>query len=310
MGKKWKTIEEIREFIESNSDCKLITKERTFIKNEKYKLLCHCGNEFNVRMSAFRNGQKQCPSCGARIRNDATRLTIEQVREYVRENSECELISDVYDNANKKIKFRCFCGNEFEKTFASFKESPRKLCKECYYKSASDSYSLTIEEASDIVGKFSSSKVLDVYKYDNKNYVKLKCECGSIYNVRLSWIKQGGSKRCKKCTGVISALEYEAMRVLDNMNIKYENEKMFDDLKHKTKLRIDLYLCDLNIAIELDGRQHYEPIKFFGGEKTFERIKLRDHIKDKYCKENNIKLIRIRYDEINNIEKILKKALL
>ena len=47
-------------------------------------------------------------------------------------------------------------------------------------------------------------------------------------------------------------------------------------------------------------------------ERAFNRFvegKIRDTIKTIYCKENNIKLIRIPYTEYDNIEKILEKEL-
>lgn len=62
--------------------------------------------------------------------------------------------------------------------------------------------------------------------------------------------------------------------------------------------------------IETDGKQHYEPIKWFGGEKSFEVSQLRDKIKDKYCKTHNIPLLRLPYylnkEEMKNeIEKVI-----
>ena len=53
--------------------------------------------------------------------------------------------------------------------------------------------------------------------------------------------------------------------------------------------------------------QHYEIVEWFGGFDGFVDRKIRDTVKDIYCKENNIKLIRIPYWEMNNIEKILDK---
>ena len=42
----------------------------------------------------------------------------------------------------------------------------------------------------------------------------------------------------------------------------------------------------------------------WGGEKDFITRQKRDNIKNEYCKNNNINLIRIRYDE--NIEEKIK----
>ena len=51
------------------------------------------------------------------------------------------------------------------------------------------------------------------------------------------------------------------------------------------------------MCIEYQGIQHYTPIDFFGGENSFIELKNRDKIKRNFCKENNITLIEIKYDE-------------
>ena len=47
--------------------------------------------------------------------------------------------------------------------------------------------------------------------------------------------------------------------------------------------------------------------RFFGGQEKFEILKENDRIKDIYCIQNNIQLLRIKYDE--NIEQILKQKI-
>ena len=69
------------------------------------------------------------------------------------------------------------------------------------------------------------------------------------------------------------------------------------------QLSYDIFVCGKNIAIEYQGRQHFEPIEYFGGEESFLRQKERDEIKVKLSKENKIKLITINYWE--NITKEL-----
>lgn len=55
---------------------------------------------------------------------------------------------------------------------------------------------------------------------------------------------------------------------------------------------------DQNICIEFDGIQHFRPVAFFGGQKSFNHIQENDLIKTEYCLINNIKLIRIGYNDI------------
>ena len=57
--------------------------------------------------------------------------------------------------------------------------------------------------------------------------------------------------------------------------------------------------------------QHYEPIKWLHGRSdyNFEYQQLKDSIKNEYCNNNNIPLLRIPYTEMNSIEKIISKYL-
>lgn len=91
--------------------------------------------------------------------------------------------------------------------------------------------------------------------------------------------------------------EKQISEILEKLNIKFKREYKFDNCKNINVLSFDFYLPDYNFCIEYDGKQHYEPNDFFGGINSFEKIKHNDKIKNEYCKNNNIHLIRIRYDD-------------
>ena len=59
------------------------------------------------------------------------------------------------------------------------------------------------------------------------------------------------------------------------------------------RLELDLYNEELNLAIEYNGRQHYEFVPFFhrNDQEEFEKQKARDIIKEGYCDIFEIKLI-------------------
>ncbi|MBE7691240.1 hypothetical protein [Tenacibaculum piscium] len=54
---------------------------------------------------------------------------------------------------------------------------------------------------------------------------------------------------------------------------------------------LDIYLPKLNIGIEYQGAQHYEPIDFFGGQEAFEKTVERDKKKKNLCEKHNCMLI-------------------
>jgi hypothetical protein len=101
--------------------------------------------------------------------------------------------------------------------------------------------------------------------------------------------------------------EKEVKNYLDNNDIIYESQKIFDDCfsVRYVNLRFDFYLPDFNICIEYDGKQHFHINEYFGGEEGYKIIKQNDDIKNNYCLKNNIKLIRIPYYNFNRVSEIL-----
>lgn len=89
--------------------------------------------------------------------------------------------------------------------------------------------------------------------------------------------------------------ELDIKNLLEDTGIAYQKQKTFKGCKDVRLLSFDFYLPDYNLLIEYDGKQHFEPIKFFGGETEYIKQVRRDAIKNNYAKENNINIIRIPY---------------
>jgi very-short-patch-repair endonuclease len=104
--------------------------------------------------------------------------------------------------------------------------------------------------------------------------------------------------------------EKKIKEFLDSNKINYIKEKKFEGCKNIKELPFDFYLPDYKICIEYDGELHYRSSEMFGGEKSLNRIKKHDAIKDNWCINNEIKLIRISYKQKSKIEKILNSFLI
>ncbi len=84
-------------------------------------------------------------------------------------------------------------------------------------------------------------------------------------------------------------------------NVNIASEKTFEDLRNPTtncKLKIDIYIESLKLAIECDGKQHYDEQHYFNKlnvSKGYTPVYVTDKIKDYYFSSNGIKLIRIPY---------------
>ena len=105
---------------------------------------------------------------------------------------------------------------------------------------------------------------------------------------------------------VIGRRAFANCKYLEKINTDYEMQYRFKDCKFKYTLPFDFYLPQYNCCIEFDGKQHYQIVKHFGGLDEFIDTKIRDTIKNIYCQQNNIKLIRIPYWEFDRIEEILE----
>lgn len=62
------------------------------------------------------------------------------------------------------------------------------------------------------------------------------------------------------------------------------------------RMRLDIYLPELSLALEHQGEQHYRPVGAFGGEKAHARVVERDALKRQLCRENGIEVLDVRFD--------------
>lgn len=149
------------------------------------------------------------------------------------------------------------------------------------------------------------------YSYERAVYVKdnriitITCPLHGDFEQKAGvHLRGSGCRRCSESIG-----ERRVAKVLDEMGLQYKREHIFEDCRNVFYLKYDFYIPSLRTCIEFDGIQHFEPIEFFGGVQSFEKLKQNDALKRTYCEENFIDLVRIRYDRIERIPDILWDAL-
>lgn len=120
------------------------------------------------------------------------------------------------------------------------------------------------------------------------------------------------STGCVNCSyeEFLSSQVKEIRNLLKCSNIKFEMEYTFNDCRNKKLLPYDFFVEQFNLCIEYDGRHHYEPIKHWGGDSGFKSTQKNDFIKTNYCKDKNINLLRIKYDEdhIETLKQYFKES--
>lgn len=135
-------------------------------------------------------------------------------------------------------------------------------------------------------------------KYINcKTEVDIECKKHGVFKqTPNSHLRGRGCPTCQNSNG-----ELEIQCILLENGIKFKKQYSFGDLIFRKKLKFDFAIFDINqnliSLIEYNGKQHYEPNEYFGGEKQFKLTLERDKLKMDYCNKNNINLFVIRYDE-------------
>lgn len=171
-------------------------------------------------------------------------------------------------------------------------------CSYCNYKISNNDF---IERCISIHSdKFNYDRVVYI---GNDDYIEIGCKTHGYFNQKARIHLDGfGCSKCKESIG-----ERKISNILDYNNIKYISQYRLDDCKNKLPLPFDFYLPELNICIEYNGIQHYEPVEYFGGDKAFEYRKKNDKIKADYCNNNGIELLIISYND--NVEDKLNELL-
>ena len=219
------------------------------------------------------------------------------------------------DNRRYSWKCQCDCGNIKIIAGASLTSGNTKSCG-CANKKALQKWNLEQSEKAKIqIGtRFGKLVVIEDLGFreqtsgHQRRWYKCQCDCGNIHEVMGNSLKQGQIISCGKCLN--SKGEYLIKNILDKNNIIYNYDITLPELIKETgrRLRFDfvLYNTDGKIyrIIEFDGRQHiYGPDTNYWGHTidTLKSIQERDILKNQFCLNHNIQLIRIPYSHINNI---------
>ena len=272
-----------------------------------------CSYVFKTTPNNILNSKIGCPKCAKKIRyiNSSKSLTrtTKWFKNKVKEmhNTEYSVLGK-YTHSKNKIKMKHNeCGYIFNMTPNSILRG--QCCPNCNRPDLNKRTTKDFEEEiHNLVG--SSYQVLGKYK-NNKAKIKIKhIDCGHKWYVRPSDFLQGS--RCPNCYN--SKGELIVKKYLKAGNINFAEQMTMDGCARKQLLPFDFAILNhegkIQMLIEYDGKQHYEIVEYFGGQEGFEYRKQNDQIKNKYCKENNIPLLRIPYWEKDNIEGILERELI
>jgi len=269
-----------------------------YINNKtKVKIICPIHGLFEQRPYAHLNGQK-CPKCQDTKKSEKEFKRLSNIKH----NNYYNYSLVNYINNKTKVKIICPKHGVFEQRPDDHLKGHG--CIKCSGKLKNNLNDI-IKKSNDVHNNF--------YSYNKSIYINnstkmiVTCPIHGDFNVTPNnhISKKSGCPKCKESIG-----ERKIRIFLEDNNIKYINQKRFKDCKYKLPLPFDFYLTDYNICIEYDGIQHFKSLKVFGGDKRLNEQKTKDKIKNEYCSNNNIELIRITYkDDINFQLNKIKKGL-
>lgn len=267
----------------------------------KVCIICPIHGEFWQTPHNHLQGQN-CPKCS----HKSIKYTVEEIKEKIinKYNGKYDVsLINEYKCNTQKLPLICDEHGYFEATWNDLDNNHG--CQKCGKIRNIEPLRKTtekfIKESVDIHG--------DRYDYSLVNYkrafddITLKCnKCGHIFKITPHEHLKG--KGCSRCNE--SHLENETRLFLECNNIEYLDKKHFSWLGQQ---HLDFYLPKHNIAIECQGKQHFEVIEHFGGKDGFNKRLLLDENKKKLCKKHNIKLLYFSHEDYDSfLDKHLIKS--
>ena len=270
------------------------------IKNKKKRILlhfkCSCGNVFDkVLEDAVYKTYIDCQSCSAKKRGKTKRVGAKAI-EYVESQGYCVLNKDILYKNNDLIEVENSQGYKGFVTYSGLKQGKEMSLFDVRINKKYYIYNVNIWAKNNgieaICIGFSKKEF-------TRQGLEFECGCGNKFETSISSF-QNGKVRCSNCAKSISRYENEFKKFLEDKNIEFIYQYSLNQCRDILPLPFDFYIVKDNFLVEIDGEGHYSPCNFNQisnkkAQDAFMIIKKHDEIKNNFCKDNNIPLLRIPY---------------
>ena len=245
---------------------------------KKVCIICHEHGEFWISPSSHLNGHG-CPVCSGTQRVTVPIFIDRCTRIH---NGKYDYSSVHFNNLQDFVKINCPEHGEFwQRAKVHYRGYGCPICGGSK-RLSNDEF---IEKAKLIhEDKYDYSKVQYV---NTSTKVCIICpEHGEFWQTPNSHLFGAGCPTCPE-----SNMEGEIRHLLLVNKIVFEQEKGFDWLKFSRSMFLDFFLPEYGVAIECQGKQHFFPLKIFGGEECYKLTIRRDYVKKKLCEERGIQIL-------------------
>jgi len=257
----------------------------------KTKIICPEHGEFHQTPPNHLKSTKPCPKCRGIFVTDFESF-LNKAREI--HGDEYEYIESSYTSSQGKISFTCK-KHGLQNIWLQGHISGGKGCPECSLERRTINQTKTFDDFLLDAMRVHKSK----YEYVESTYssalkkMEIICEIhGSFLQSPDNHLHGKGCRKCKTSHG-----ENYIKEILEENDIEFIFDWSDHDCIVKRPLKFDFFIPELNIIIEYDGIQHFEPSDFFGGEKAFKKLQKYDRLKNKWADKNGFKLVRVKYDQ-------------
>lgn len=236
-----------------------------------------------------------------------------EILSFFKIHQELELINFNYDNFKNQqtlLDIKCKkCNKIFKRNFSNLNKNQR--CPLCS-RQKNRVYGKTTEQfKKDVYSAFGNEYIVIGEYVDARTRIKIKhTVCNTEFEPPAGRFLREEGFKCPTCTTYKSRGEVSLNKCLSLNKINFIEQKKFSGLKLEKELVVDFFIPELNLVIEYDGEHHFRPIEYFSKFTNSEKVKQSDILKENYCNDNSIYLLRIPFWEYHNIEKIINKILI
>lgn len=249
---------------------------------------------------------RMCPECSAKYIAELNKIRGEQHIDDLsgKKFGKLTALYPLKERKRRSIVWhcKCDCGGTKNVIQVDLKRGHTTHCDNCGCNGGCNVFG----EGKDLTG-LTFGKLTPLYPTEKRKHGSIVwycfCECGNYCYKSCDDLTKG---HAQSCGCLVSKGESLLQKLFIQLKIHYQVQKIFDDCinpKTNAKLKFDFYLPDYNCCIEYDGIQHFEyKDSGWDTEEDFQERLFRDKIKNQYCKQHNISLIRIPYwdyDKIN-----------
>jgi len=208
---------------------------------------------------------------------------------------------------------QCDCGNQKTINGSSLR---RGLTVSCGCKKAEEmqkyNESKVVDEVGNRYGKLVVlNRNMDFKHPDGRALWNCQCDCGNVCVVSGKLLRNRHVSSCGCGVKSIGEQKIEELLKQTNINFCQQYSVKIQQNQYTVKQQHPYYFDfaifndnKLSYCIEYDGELHYNyknSENFWSNKEQYEKTIMRDAIKNQWCKDNNIPLIRIPYTQLKDL---------